>query len=227
VKIRVSQRLSKVNYEFVPVPSNLDKLIPDATLAKFWKKLLELWRKGISDPSVRLLASLMEKSERSIQRYQRALESMGMLAKQLRRVLHNRNDTNVYTLMGFQVGVGDKNVVEKKGESTNTTTPPASPAGLESINEVKPSKTRLEWEARQAKDAADHGLRLQGWVDRGKLWLGMQQWRLAKAYERNRMALQARIGVYDGPQMSDEEVIEVRERMARREAERKGIILTA
>jgi hypothetical protein len=221
VKIRALQRLPKVSYEFVPVPSHIEEEIPQPALEKLYRILLRLYRRGICNPPMRLLAKFMRKTIRTVQRYIRELVRLGKLLVTAQRVSRDRNGPNIYHLIGLAGGVGDKNVVEKKGEVLTTTTPAPAAAGSESTSEVKPSKTRLEWEARQTKDAADRQMRLQGWVDRGKLWLGMQQRRLDKAYERNRMAMRARIGMntYDGPQMSDDEVQEIRARIAKREAE--------
>jgi hypothetical protein len=205
--------LSKVNYEFVPVPSHIEEEIPQPALEKLYRILLRLYRRGVTNPPMRLLAKLMGKAIRTVQRYARALVSLGKLVILPQRITRNRNAPNIYSLIGLEGGVGDKFVVEKQGESTNTTTSAPTAAVEEIPVEVKPSKTRIAWEARQAKDAADHDWMLAGFVGRGKVWALAQ---LNKAYERTKWAMKANVGVWDGdpgPGMSDEEAMEVRAEM--------------
>jgi hypothetical protein len=191
--VKSSRRLARVSYEFTPIPADIDL---DPILEKLYRIFIKLWRRGIVDPCNRLLADLVGRCERSVRYYCRKLEKLGLLGVIQRRVTKNRNASNVYTLMGLEGGVGAKNCPEKKGEVLKTTTP-APERGA--VDPPGPSTTALQWELRRVRDALD-SLRMRGaYEDRGKSWVEMQQWRLHKAKERCRIAMNACIGMYNGP----------------------------
>jgi hypothetical protein len=124
-----------------------------------------------------------------VQRYLRRLVALGHLAIEMVRVSFNRNAHNIYRIIGLGGGVGDKNDTEKKGENLKTTTPP--PAAVA----ASPSETKLKYEERKAGDAKASAVMREVYELRGKLWAKLKGWRLDKAYERNRMALAARVGM--------------------------------
>lgn len=86
---------------------------------------------------------------------------------------------------------------EKKGEILKTTTPAPTARGADI--EPEKSTTALRWEIRQLRDALDSQRVRESYADRGKHWFELQQWRLHKAAERCRMALNMRIGASTVP----------------------------
>jgi hypothetical protein len=126
-----------------------------------------------------------------VQRYIRALVALGKLIVIPRKVARNYNEPNTYAIPNLGGG-GDMDVMEKKGEFLNTTTP--APAAA-----VQPSPMQVEHEKRKANDAKASRIMREVYELRGQLWARLKGWRLDKAHERNRMALEASVGVLASP----------------------------
>jgi hypothetical protein len=173
--------------------------IETPALEKLYRIIMRSVRRGVSDPSVRKLASVMKRSMRTIHRYLRALVRLGKLVVQTRRRTGDRNDTSIYILPDLLGGVYDKGVVEKRGEVLKTTTP--SPEALGSSSPPAKPKSDLQalMEARFAQDKADAGWRRREYERKATFWDTMKGWRLSKAIERTRRAMEAQVGVFTPP----------------------------
>lgn len=197
------KRLPRVDYAFVPVAENAQDDIASPTLRDFFcRVLMGFWRRGISNPPIRLLMAKMKKSRSQIKRYIRELVALGKMTWRELKVSHNRNAPNIYTPTACVGGVGFINEPERKGEVLKTTTRAPTAAGVEVKPTItpKPSVPGLQWALRKAHDVIA-SLRMRGeYADRGKLW---ERSRMDKAYERNRMALQARVGMAPTPTVFD------------------------
>lgn len=215
---------------FVAVPEFIELEIETPALEKLYRILMRYARRGICDPSIRVLMRAMKRTDRTVQRYIRALVRLGKLVVQARRVTKNRNATNVYILPDLQRGVGDKNVTEKLSTEINTTTP--APEARVEITDPDEHKSALRkfWEARFAQDKRDSRWKQDEYQQKATFWESAKGWRLDKALERTRMAMKASVGVWNGiptPASADDladlerERVELEERVAvRREAER-------
>ena len=173
----------RVAFEFTPVPEFIEREIETPALEKLYRILLRMARRGISDPSLRVLAKAMKRSLRMVQRYIRGLVMLGKLVVQVRRVTRDRNDTNVYILPDLQRGVGDRNVVEKLRAELKTTTP------------APEARVGKFWEARFAQDREDSNWRREQYQRKASFWEAVKGWRLDKALERTRRAVEACVGI--------------------------------
>ena len=184
-------RLLPVQYEFVPIPEYIEKEIPDARLEKLFRIILRMLRRGTIDPPLRLLAHYMKKSIRTVQRYIRALVELGKLAVTERRIARHRNLSNVFSIPELHRGVGDKTVVEKKGEDLKTKTTATERGG-------EKSPLQKLWEARFAQDRKDSNWKRAQYEQKAREWAESKRWQLQQAYQRTYMAMQACVGVYRG-----------------------------
>jgi DNA-binding transcriptional MocR family regulator len=201
-----AKRLPKVTFPFEPTPAFIEDHIDSAAVERALRIITRYIRRGIFDPSIRQLSRALKRSARTVQRYIRALVKLGKLVVTARRVSRSRNATNVYKLVDFlgvnSKGVGDKNVTEKKGEVLKTTTPAV--AGSSSPTSAKqPSPFQRHWEQfraeRRAHDEKVSAQMQAQYEAKGRNFAEMQGWRLQQAFERTRMAVAARLGMYTGP----------------------------
>jgi hypothetical protein len=161
VNTKLPQR-SPVGYDFDPIPSRIDSLLANAHLEKLIRILIQYRRRGISNPAVKTLAKRMCKSPRQILRYLNMIESIAGKIRTSRHICRKRCTTNTYNLEGLLSLMGDKSVVEKKGEkdlntktkATTRETPRAevAPATTAPKTPPPPSKTQLEYEAMREFD---------------------------------------------------------------------------
>lgn len=214
--IHAGNRYSPVKYEFVPVPEFIEDDVADPRLEKLWRIILRSLRKGVVELPLRLLAHSMKRSVRMVQRYIRALVKLGKLVVTERRVSHNRNLSNVFAIPNLDGGVGDKNVVEKKGKVLNTTTPAPKREGLREL-----------LEARFAQDREDSRWKRAEFEHKARVWAESKKWKLQKAYERTRMAMEAMVGVSHYEETRTPEQIQAdnawyKAEQARYDAEKQG-----
>jgi DNA-binding transcriptional regulator YhcF (GntR family) len=156
--------------------------------------LISFAQRGILGPSLALLAALARRSIRTVQRVLRSLEKKGLLETIARRISANRNDTNLYKLigLGFKRGVGDKTSAVIREKALKTTTP-ALKRGLEKSVEA------LTSELRRVRDVADHWRKQFEYAEAGNLWAKHKEWRTGKRAVAEKLAVEAAIGVYRGP----------------------------
>lgn len=191
-------RLARVSYAFVPMPQNIGEVLTPSE-ERLYGVLIALAQRGIVEPCIRVLASIIKRSERTVQRLQRSMALKGVLEIIERRISACRNAPNIYKLLGlvFHRGVGDKNVTEKNGKLLKTTTPAP---GRGARGKPDQSHEALRYEIRRLQDKLDSERMQRAYVDRGKLHTEGKEWRLSKALERTRIAAAACIGRYMGPE---------------------------
>jgi hypothetical protein len=202
--VNLSPRLARVSYAFTPVPQNIGEVLTPSE-ERLYRELIALAQRGIVEPCIRVLASIIKRTDRTVQRLLRSLEFKGLLAIIERRISSHRNAPNIYKLLGlvFHGGVGDKNATEKNRKFLKTTTPAP-------LRGVEKSVTALKYALQHLQDKFDTlRMRLE-YKDRGQLW---EQTKLNKAVERTKRATAASLGVWKGPETPDSEWEAVRERV--------------
>jgi hypothetical protein len=211
-------RLARVSYAFVPMPQNIGEVLTPSE-QRLYGELIALAQRGLVGPCMRVLASIIKRSVRTVQRLLRSMALKGVLEIIERRISSYRNAPNIYKLIGlvFHGGVGDKNVTEKNGKLLKTTTP-APERGARGRPER--SNAALRYEIRRLQDKLDSERMRSAYADCGKLHTEMKEWRLSKAVERTRRAVAACVGLYTGPEVPDSawEPLRAREREREREA---------
>jgi hypothetical protein len=181
-------RHQQIRFGFDPVPSGLDEEIPDAQQSKLYRIILTLLRRGMEKPPLRLLASLMDRSIRMVQRYLRALEALGKVIITGRKIAYNYNEPNTYAIPNLVgVGGGDIDVTEKKVESLTTSTPPRE-------------SPRVAIEAKRKQDEQDRQRMRKAYDDRSAFWAMCKETRLGKA---SRRVSEACMGVWRGERTPD------------------------
>jgi hypothetical protein len=194
-----SPRLARVSYPFTPIPQNLAEVLTPSE-ERLYGILIGLAQRGIVDPCVRVLASIIKRTVRTVQRLLRSLERKRLLEVIERRISSFRNAPNIYKLLNlvFHGGVGDKNFTEKHRKLLKTTTPaPERGAG----GRPESSMAALQYKLRQAQDEVDHWRKRFEYVESGNLWA---KWRSRKAEERDRIASAASVGVFQGEKTPDD-----------------------
>jgi hypothetical protein len=196
---------ARVGYAFTPVPK-LDRRGLNPTHERYLVVVLEFARNGVADPSNRQIAAAMHRSVSTVKTCRRVLEASRLLAVKARRVSHNRNLTNVYTVRG----VGSENYPEKPKADVKTTTPRSRsvrPAYSRSVENHHPAFRRLV-EYKQRLEAENRGLRA---IHRGR-----------DHERRERMTMQAQVGMAHtfrpAPQPTPEEEAEYEAARARMHA---------
>jgi hypothetical protein len=198
-----SPRLARVSYAFVPVPQNIGEVLTPSE-ERLYVKLIGLAQRGLVEPCIRVLASIIERSVRTVQRLLRSLERKGLLAIIERRISAYRNAPNIYKLLGlvFHGGVGDKNATEENRKFLKTTTPaPERGAG----GRPDRSSAALLYENRRLQDEVDSLRTLGRYTENGNLWAKFKGWRENKRSEADRMRSEALVGVYNAPVLTAEQ----------------------
>jgi hypothetical protein len=200
----VLPKRQQIGFAFDPTPSGLDEEIPDAQQSKLYRIILTLLRRGMEKPPLRLLASLMDRSIRMVQRYLRALEALGKVIITGRKIAYNYNEPNTYAIPNLVGrGGGEMDVTEKKVESLTTSTPPRE-------------SPRVAMEAKRKQDEQDRQRMRKAYDDRATFWAMCKETRLGKA---SRRVSEAFVGVWRGPVTPDLTPEEV-EAFWKRQAER-------
>ena len=141
-----------------------------------------------NDPPIRVLAAGLGCSVRTIQRYLKVLVAVGAIRITRRRVSHNRNETNVFEVVNFHAGVGDRNsreVLKAEIKKTNTSPPAAAPG--DTIIAYERLKVRV-------KDLERENLFYKRYIRRGEHFARAQEWRTRDEKLRAR----AMVGFWDG-----------------------------
>lgn len=212
-----SRRIRRITGAFTPLPRAYLLTIPRTLQAT----LVAIWEHSHGRPCsmpFRLLAARIGAHERTAQHHVYLLEAAGHLGVRRIRVRGDRNAPNFYTfpkLHGFLVDKQDgENTVEKLRElkplKTNTSTR---------------ENPRAEWEARRAQDREDHHHMRRRYESVGKAimeeiaqrkqareenrrywrdgarrrWSGGRNYRLDRARERTRSAMNACVGMDYNP----------------------------
>jgi hypothetical protein len=206
-------RLARVSYAFVPVPQNIGEVLTPSE-ERLYRALIALAQRGLVEPCIRVLASIIKRSVRTVQYLLRSMARKGLLEIIERRISACRNAPNLYKLIGlvFHRGEGAIFRTEKNGKLLKTTTPaPERGAGGRPDRSIE----ALLYELRQKQDEID-SLRMQKtYADRGSTWLN-------KAVERTKIAAAALVGVYTGPEVPDSAWEPLRAREREREALRRA-----
>jgi hypothetical protein len=187
-----SQELLKIDAEVTKrVRNSVRRTIRELppALAKLYVILLDLEKDGIVTPPMRMLADLMKRKVRSVQRYILGLVGRGLLTVLRRKIGAFLCDTNLFILTKIRGGGGGDRIVGEKIETLKTTTPPVA----------APLQMKLDHEARRKRDHQDSAVMREVYELRGRLWAQLKNWRLDKAVERTRMAMKAAVGVLTPP----------------------------
>jgi hypothetical protein len=126
-----SARLVPVDYAFVPLPVNIEDLIPTPgalgrSLIAYFSKMMQWIREGQTQLTLYTLASRMKVNERTIRRWNDALEALGALRIIRRKLGHKLNDTHGYRLACLEKRVVDIFVHVKEKVFLKTNTPTAA-----------------------------------------------------------------------------------------------------
>jgi hypothetical protein len=201
--VKPSYRLARVSFAFTPMPYNFREVLTPSE-ERMHGALISLAQRGIVEPCIRFLASVIRRSERTVQRLLRSLERKRVIAIIERRISSFRNAPNLYKLLGlvFHGGVGDKSVTEKNRKFLKTTTPaPERGAG----NQPGPSIPALQHQLRQRQDEIDHWRKRFEYDENGNLWAKFKEWRSNGVEQRDRMRSEALVGVYKKPVLTEEQ----------------------
>jgi hypothetical protein len=125
------QRLAPVDYAFVPLPVNIEDLIPTPgalgrSLIAYFSKMMQWIREGQTCLTLYTLADRMKVNERTIRRWNDALEALGALRIVRRKLGHKLNDTHRYRLACLEKRVVDIFVHVKEKVFLKTNTPTAA-----------------------------------------------------------------------------------------------------
>jgi hypothetical protein len=177
-------------------------------LAKLYVVLLDLQKDGIVTPPMRMLADLMKREVRSVQRYISGLVSRGLLTVIRRKIGDFLCNTNLFILTEISGGGGGDRIVGEKIETLKTTTPPVA----------APSQTKVDREALRKRDNQDSAVMREVYELKGRMIAFFKNLRVTKAEQGERLAAEASVGVWKGPGWTAEELHELKSRMAARGA---------
>jgi hypothetical protein len=96
---------------------------------------------------------------------------------------------------------------------TKTSTPALKREdAIEPMKPKPPTPAQRDWEERKAQDREDHHRMRERHVEKSQHWGVLKAHRMARAQRRNRIAVEAMVGVYTGPSepMSEAERLEFR-----------------
>jgi hypothetical protein len=219
--VKPSYRLARVSFAFTPMPYNTGEVLTPSE-ERLYGVLIGLAQRGIVEPCIRVLASIIKRTDRTVQRLLRSMARKRLIEIIERRITSYRNAPNLYKLLGlvFHGGVGDKSVTEKNRKLLKTTTPaPERGAG----NHLESSITALQHQLRRKQDEIDHWRKRFEYDENGSLRAKFKQWRSRKAGERENLKVEALVGVYTGPKMADDEIERLRERVTLAERAARGV----
>jgi DNA-binding MarR family transcriptional regulator len=92
--------MERISYLFTPIPNNLEDVLTPSE-ERLYRIFIYFAQRGIFDPCIRLLASTMKRTDRTVQRLIRSLERKQLLEIVEQRVSSCRNDSNIYKLVGL------------------------------------------------------------------------------------------------------------------------------
>jgi hypothetical protein len=177
---------------------------------------------GWHDPPERVLASMIGRTVRTVQRLQAQLVAAGRLSITHRKIGPRENDTNVYAVIG---GGGDTDVREVLKTNTNTkASRPASTFPSKLRNENDGLKTRVRWAEGKLAGATARLERIEGenaqlkqkveffrgYCQRGEQIANATGWLRRKKEQDARIRMEASVGSYR-PQPPEEEVRQAQE----------------